>query len=112
MRDRGGLLRSRTVTLVEDLRQAWRDAKDDLGIAVVVPFVFESEAARFECIVLVPQFGATGGMPVVTRGSVDLDTVATAVEHGGYGFSFLGKSYASYERSTFIDLLGLELACK
>jgi len=31
--------------------------------------------------------------------------VATAAEHGGFGFSFLGEPSAFYDRSTFIDLL-------
>src|SRR5271154_5068556 len=94
--------------LDQQLVQSWLTAATDLGIQVTAPFVLPVDGGEIRCVALVRDFGHRNGM-LVRRGGVpewqEVKEVLDRVTDLGYGFTHLGKSYAEYDRLSFIDAL-------
>lgn len=91
----------------ERLRQQWHSAGDDLGFDVVEDFeLLLSSGKRISVPVLVPCFGASNGMLVVT--TIDqLEGVTDELVEAGYGYAVMDepREGEEYDREAFIDVL-------
>ena len=98
---------SQSVTEYPGLK-SWLTAATDLGIEVTAPFVLSVDGGEVGCVAIVRHFGQRNGM-LVRRGGVpewqEVKELLDRATDRGYGFTHLGKSYAEYDRLSFIDAL-------
>ena len=96
---------ARDKTASRRIMEAWREAADDLGIRVTIPFVLTGpDAQAIEFIALVHDFGAPGGALVCSF--QNWPSLKEPVEGHGYFLSGLNPdSYSRYDRQHFIDTL-------
>jgi len=92
--------------LFEGLVRAWSDARNDLKIDVVAPFDLMIDDTELKCVALLRQFGFRNGMLVMDDSTLDetFGLAKVAVERG-YGFSYLGRGFTTYQRESFIEAL-------
>ena len=87
----------------QGLVNAWLEAASDLGIRVVAPFQFRTQAGEtLWCEAHVLDFGSPQGILV---GNCESNQLLVLRESDGYAFSHLSRSYRSYSRECFIDML-------
>lgn len=101
-------MQSVRVALNEDaIRSAWIQACADLGIDVVVPASVSLGSRTISALALLPEFGAPSGMVIFGHRGSDQDCTVDeiALVSAGYGYSYLGASYETYERDLFIDTM-------
>lgn len=85
------------------LRAAWETAARDLGIQVSTDgWLLDDEGNRHELAVIVRDFGGTRGMAIFEQADQHLNDLAAAQ---GFGYTSLGRSYETYDRSLFEETL-------
>jgi hypothetical protein len=86
------------------LREAWREAAEDLGIRVVTDgcFLVEDSGERHPVVAAVPDFA--GGMHVFDTYDERLFLLGWVKAHGSTVVE-LGGGYDPYDRATFIEML-------
>jgi hypothetical protein len=87
--------------------EAWRQAAQDLGVAVRAPFMLaaDTDGEAIECIALIEQFGSPNGTVVLGRHNSSESTRHAAKAEGRFVSLVDEASYFSYDRSLFIDTL-------
>ena len=94
--------------LDQQLIQAWLTAAEDLRIEVTAPFVLRVDGGEIHCVALVRDFGHRNGMLVRGGGATEWLEAKPLLDRAvdlGYGVTHLAKSYAEYDRQSFIDTL-------
>jgi hypothetical protein len=82
------------------LATAWREAAEDLGVEVVLPYRLDG---RVDFVALVRDFGGPKGMLVLA--SWDEGKAEAATQHG-FGYSCMDSPfYETYNRERFVEIL-------
>lgn len=86
--------------------RAWIEAKNDLNIKVIHPFVFETkDGLKIESIgVFIPDFGSKNGTLLTCRFDSD-EVMDLADETTFYQSGLNPHSYEPYDRTLYIDTL-------
>jgi hypothetical protein len=87
------------------LQAIWEEARDDLGLDLVIPFDLElGNGATIHADVLVKNFGCPNGMIVVSEYGA-IEKSLPQIDELDYGFSVLDWSRDPYDRAGMIDML-------
>jgi hypothetical protein len=89
---------------VSALQEAWKTAAKDLGVSISSDELWlEGDAgSRYRVVVLVRHFGGPAGMAILDRPAWQLGDAASV---RGFGYTYIGQSYETYDRTSFEDLL-------
>ena len=89
------------------LVDVWRQAAEDLGIAVRAPYVLARSPAgdAIECIALVEDFGSPNGTIVLARHRAPESARSLARDRGRFVSLIDEVSYSSYNRALFVETL-------
>jgi hypothetical protein len=84
------------------LSNAWRDARDDLGIRVVAPFSIALPNGPIQAEAHVLDFGSPSGAIAMSFSNPFAKDVDLSSR---YWRSLLGKTYRTYRRESFVEML-------
>ena len=87
---------------VSKLVSAWVTAAKELGIRIVAPFEFESEAGSFRCVAHLPDFAGPHGIIIIAGIPPSFETdknLEDAARRAGYYLSIVNTDvYNSFDR--------------
>lgn len=91
--------------LKDRIQAEWEQARDDLGLEIVIPFKLDLEnGVTIHAELLVKNFGGRNGMLIVKKYDIVKDNL-TEIQKLGFGFSVLDESWQPYDRAAMIDML-------
>ena len=86
------------------LMEVWREAAADLGIEVVVPYLFQSNGFEYQFVALITGFGSRRGTLVCLSEEFG-KILKMATQSGFYCYGIDAESGDRYDREKFIQIL-------